>query len=134
MKAITETFLGQKGTFFKVLGSDRTYFTPRDLPTINNREVIITKPFSFSKKIIEKRLHLFFKEGRPICYTTDESAFYVKKIEVVRVDGKPHVRNRVAVEILKYKVGDLYDGKIIRKIGSRWKQKKTGKHLEYIYT
>ena len=74
---------------------------------------------------------LFFVQGIPHIKVGYRQGIY--PIRYTLNKNKNRLTKRVVVDSLQYKVGDTYKGSIITSIGSRWKQKKSGRILEYLY-
>jgi len=93
---------------------------------INVEKIYIVKEI---EEVMVESIDFFYVDGFPHSKTNIVRATLVDIIQVAKEKN-----GRFAVPIMTYKLGHIFeDGSVVTKVSSRWKQKKTGKYLEYIY-
>jgi len=119
------------GYLFNVIGLEEQFYTTTHLPQLTSKEFHIIDSFKIYNRINIKIGNMGFNGKVPYFYTTNTHRRKTSKLNIIRTVRKPKTRTAVKAGI--YILGKEYNGKVILAISSRWKQKSTGRILEYIY-
>lgn len=119
---------------YRILKDDKEEYLLIEEELLSEYEGIMIVETDKLELIDFKSSILFFVKdfgfSRPVIKYVDKKGYFVKDYKIKPANEKP---KREAVEMMTYEFGQIVGDKVITNIGSRWKQKKTSRMLEYVY-